>query len=795
MSFNYHSNSKHYDYTPKDNPKDRIQVEIGDADNSTDFFPKVKIKRWDGEVYAGIRLIDTNIPGNTSFSDDGTKITWIKKQGQNEWKAVFYDKPDASDEGGFEFEVWLPAKPPQNYIQFQVDNQNLDWFYQPPLTQEEIDQGAQRPENVVGSYAVYHKTKGGMNDAVGMEYKAGKAFHVYRPHVVDSNNNETWGTLSLDEQTGILTISVDQTWLNNAVYPVVVDPTFGYTSVGGTPQENTTERIYYQKFALPEAGTIESLSQHTATPTYETTLAIYDDSATANLLAQTDGFTPSADTWNTENLQSSYSASADDYILYITKAGVSFMYDSSSDKYAGWNNNTYPHTPSTQSLPDELDWNISIYATYTASASDLSVSASSPSTLSDSVTANENPLSPNNISASSTSTLSDSITSVGGNARTNELESNSTATDSITIRTSAGIASVASTSTLSDSITSKAGNAVSATSSTSTISDSISATGGVGQAATASTSTLTDTLTAERVGEEVQNLNVVAASTSTAQDVLPPWYSDGVYVQDQVTTEATSIIPNNVSTSSISTLADAILAQGGDGQAHVGDISTIADAILANTSGDNYAVTSSLSTVSDSITAKGGDAKATVSSTSTLSDQVLVNTSGDNYALASSISTLSDAITSKGGNAQASVQDTTTITDTPTVSAIELLLSIAVQSISTLTDQLTSVGGAGQASVQDTSTLADSLTTNGGDGQSSVTDTSTITDALTVDAFDVARNISVTDTCVAVDVPTWEKAGVREIVVVDGFGQQETIYMDDRGHMGLRVTDFFHLRF
>lgn len=229
----YDPNTKSYTAIEKSNPKDDVVVIIGDDKDATTFHPQVKISRWANEVNASLRLIHTNIPGNITWSDDGTKITWIKKQGQNEWKAVFYHRDDL-DEGGYEFEIHLPANPPVNYLEFTVNTKDLNWFYQPPLTQQEIDEGALRPENVVGSYAVYHKTKGGMNDAAGMEYKVGKAFHVYRPHVVDANNNETWGTLELDEVNGILRISVDQTWLDNAVYPVVVDPTFGYTGTGNT---------------------------------------------------------------------------------------------------------------------------------------------------------------------------------------------------------------------------------------------------------------------------------------------------------------------------------------------------------------------------------------------------------------------------------------------------------------------------------------------------------------------------------------------------------------------------------
>jgi hypothetical protein len=74
----------------------------------------------------------------------------------------------------FEIEIVLDEKPATNA--FRIEGaEDLDFFYQPELTPEENAEGAFRPENVVGSYAVYHKTKA--NHRVGdINYATEKAY-------------------------------------------------------------------------------------------------------------------------------------------------------------------------------------------------------------------------------------------------------------------------------------------------------------------------------------------------------------------------------------------------------------------------------------------------------------------------------------------------------------------------------------------------------------------------------------------------------------------------------------------
>lgn len=224
MAFDFNQDKKYYSIVPNQDLKNRVEIEVGDSKDSSGIFPQVKIKRWNNEVNTSLRLKHGTIAGEVSCAEVGGKIIWQKGQ----YKAVFYEKPDASEEGGFEFEVHIPSRPDVNFLEFTVNTKELDWFYQPALTEAEIKRGAQRPDNVVGSYAVYHKTKS------GSDYKTGKAFHLYRPHIIDSKGVWSWGEWELDKVNGVLKLVIPQVYIDSAEYPIVVDPTFGYSSIGAT---------------------------------------------------------------------------------------------------------------------------------------------------------------------------------------------------------------------------------------------------------------------------------------------------------------------------------------------------------------------------------------------------------------------------------------------------------------------------------------------------------------------------------------------------------------------------------
>jgi len=136
--------------TPKKDIKDRIEVEVGDTKDLSTFHPQVKIKRWDNEVNASFRLIDDE-PKTLTTQGNKIKLIGAKKE------VHFYDiAPNQTHkEGGYELEVILNEKPVSNEVKFSIRTKGLEFFYQPPLTPKEISEGGERPENVVGSYAVY----------------------------------------------------------------------------------------------------------------------------------------------------------------------------------------------------------------------------------------------------------------------------------------------------------------------------------------------------------------------------------------------------------------------------------------------------------------------------------------------------------------------------------------------------------------------------------------------------------------------------------------------------------------
>ena len=248
-------NATTYQQLVNDNPKDRLEVIVGD-DKQSDFHPQVKIQRWDNEVNFSMRAQE-EAGATLKELSNGTIV-----YGAKEYEVHQYEKGISQEhpENAFEFEWVLKSKPASNVLQATIQSKGLDFFYQPALTQAEIDEGAQRPENVVGSYAIYHSTKGGMNDAAGMEYKVGKFCHIYRPKAIDANGVEVWADLLIEN--GILTVTVPQKLLDDAVYPVRVDPTVGYTTDGasGSNFDNNSPNgnKKFVVFTAPENGTIDS---------------------------------------------------------------------------------------------------------------------------------------------------------------------------------------------------------------------------------------------------------------------------------------------------------------------------------------------------------------------------------------------------------------------------------------------------------------------------------------------------------------------------------------------------------
>ncbi len=246
---------------------EHTEVEVGDPE-AEEFTPKLALYKWNREVhlklYPSMRLTTIQSgqdPQNRSSAKQNAAAPTARldknqikhSTGPVDYRFYSLDPAEQMEEGGVEFEFTLNEKPDSNVFVFPIETRNLVFYYQPELTAEEKAHGFHRPENVVGSYAVYHALKGNVHpsDVIAQKYKTGKAFHIYRPKATDADGNSVWAELQVDAEHGTLTVTVDQAFLDDAAYPVVVDPTFGYTACGLSNYDYANNNIVGGLFTTP----------------------------------------------------------------------------------------------------------------------------------------------------------------------------------------------------------------------------------------------------------------------------------------------------------------------------------------------------------------------------------------------------------------------------------------------------------------------------------------------------------------------------------------------------------------
>lgn len=351
-------------------PKDEVNVVIGD-DKQPEFYPQVKLCRWSNEVNFSLRLAGDIV--DAAVETKGDKVAWSRGNVEIE----FYDF--AEGEGGYKLVWFLKNKPATNRVEFTIQSKGLDFFYQPPLTPEELAavdfQGNNahhtRPENVVGSYAVYYSAA--INTADGKDYKTGKAFHIYRPHLIDAEGREAWGDLHIEN--GIYSVEIPEKFFETAVYPIKSNDTFGYTSAGAS---NAIMPWVASTKATPSAGTVSSISFYTTRTSGGTTNfkgLVFDASSKAiisNGITGTPGTITSVESpsWRTATYGTAPSVTATPlYAGVIIDGNSRYYYDtgfSSGDGYTQ-NSNNYG-SPSNPTGGTDQTYKVSVYATYTPSS-------------------------------------------------------------------------------------------------------------------------------------------------------------------------------------------------------------------------------------------------------------------------------------------------------------------------------------------------------------------------------------------------------------------------------------------
>jgi hypothetical protein len=351
---------------------DKLDVEVGDA-KQPEFYPQVKVKRWDNEVNFSVRLMDdeTDEPVIGSLED---KVTWDKLK-----KSIkFYELPETEDhpEGGYEFEITLKEKPVSNVVRFTMQTKGLEFLYQPALTEQELKDELFRPDNVVGSYAVYYKDC--PNNYVGKKlYKTGKAFHIYRPKIQDANGNTVWGEINVDEKNGLLTVTIPQEFLEAAAYPIThaAGLTIGFSSVGATRYtvSNGSARSISTVTFAPVSGTLTNITVNLQKGVSGTSSRTSLHDSSYQIVTPISGIisNPTSQSWLDFPISSGPTLSANSQYWITTLFGTASFYcyvwydDMGSGVYSKECTATFSTIPTDISSGTNSAYKFSMYATYT----------------------------------------------------------------------------------------------------------------------------------------------------------------------------------------------------------------------------------------------------------------------------------------------------------------------------------------------------------------------------------------------------------------------------------------------
>jgi len=230
------------------------KIVIGD-ENSLSFKPCATIFPF-GSDSTGFSIRSATSKSISPTLQDGV-IGWDDLA--NNLGVRFYDRNDiARFEGGaLEYEVILYAAPASPTIPLEVEVSGLEFLYQPELSDSELKRNAFRPDGMLGGFSVYHGSKGVIHTVAGdgSRYKTGKAFDLPRPTAKDAKGNWIWGVWEYDGFAS-LQMRFDPAWLAAAIYPVIIGPTIGYSSIGASTDntDNFALAIGYQTATAGDAN-------------------------------------------------------------------------------------------------------------------------------------------------------------------------------------------------------------------------------------------------------------------------------------------------------------------------------------------------------------------------------------------------------------------------------------------------------------------------------------------------------------------------------------------------------------
>jgi len=339
-----------YTYTIKlgclDDLRASADIVIGGSD-PTKLLPIVNSSKWKDEAWLALNP-KWIIIGAEQHTFEANKIELTV--GDITWFS--YPLNDDVLEVGFKF----ASKPKFSEIVLDItDSGNLQYNYQDTLendfktqapkgmTLEKFLSQHERPDNVVGSYAV--KVIGKRNN----EYRTGKFAHLYRWEVIDADGKKAWCD-PLRIENGQLIIGLPEQFIEIARYPITcmgAGDTFGWDGAGDSSyQALESECLYCFGVWSPEFdGTLDDINALLRVDAQHSfTFGVYNESgneATTLVAVTAGGDVPTGSKiWRSQDFNDEAILAANDYFFAINHEDVEtsrVFYDSNSG-YGGYDN-------------------------------------------------------------------------------------------------------------------------------------------------------------------------------------------------------------------------------------------------------------------------------------------------------------------------------------------------------------------------------------------------------------------------------------------------------------------------
>jgi hypothetical protein len=324
------------------------------------FIPNVNNSFHDDEFFFNLNCVDDVITAESASEVDG-----VISQTVNGEKHEYY----IDESGRLKWDKVFSFCPDSMRVRFKVrKSAGVNFYYQGELTPEEIADGCERPDDIIGSYAVYC-------DKANNNYKTGKLCHIPRPFVIDASGNREWCVMTYEEISdieGMLYIDMPEMFMRNADYSlgdVRLDPTIGYTSIGaGIWARASAIAVESLMVSAPTSNGTASKVYIYLSSGYNTSIQLgyYSDSS----LASSDSISsPTEGAWNSVNVSGSISSGELYYPAFsLQSSGTGsggIAYDSQTDGMQYENN--ISSLPATWTSATKYTRKFSLYLEYTES--------------------------------------------------------------------------------------------------------------------------------------------------------------------------------------------------------------------------------------------------------------------------------------------------------------------------------------------------------------------------------------------------------------------------------------------